>query len=318
MDLNDAAHFARVVELGSFTKAAAALGLPKSSVSRSVARLEGDLGVRLLQRTTRRLGLTDAGQAFFERVRGAISGLDEAASAVQELGGEPRGVVRLTAPPDAYTIGLPEALAEFHEKYPQIHVELGLTSRTVDMVAEGFDIAVRGGRLADSTLIARKIGTSDARLFASPRYLERRGAPKTLADLATHDAVMYRAKNGRITWHLTGPDGDVSVEVKGPMSADEMSFVARAAAAGLGVALLPITVAHRFYDDGELLPVLTDYRVTGAVLSVVLPSTIYLPARVALLRDHLVAHLTRVHADMERSCARAKKLPRKGKTGSDG
>src|SRR5262245_30985037 len=124
MDYNDVALFSRVVERGSFTAAATALGLPKSSVSRSVARLEQDLGVRLLQRTTRRLHLTDAGQSFFERVRGAVSGLDEAANTVQKFGNQPRGLVRLTAPGDADTFGLAEALAVFMRRYPGISIEM--------------------------------------------------------------------------------------------------------------------------------------------------------------------------------------------------
>src|SRR5260221_3173738 len=140
MDYNDVPLFVRVVDAGSFTAVAALLGVQKSSVSRGIARLERDLGVRLLQRTTRKLALTDAGQAFYERVRAAVTGVDAAASAVRELGGEPRGAVRVTAPPDASTFSIAEAIARFVKRYPAIHVELSLTSRVVDLVAEGFDL----------------------------------------------------------------------------------------------------------------------------------------------------------------------------------
>lgn len=302
MDFNDVPMFVRVVEAGSFTAAAAALGREKSSVSRSVARLEEELGVRLLQRTTRRLGLTDAGHAFFERVRGAVIGLEEAASAVQELGGDPRGTVRITTPSGSDTLGIAEALAEFVQRYPKIHVELTLTGRMVDLVAEGFDLALRAGRLTDSTLVARRVGSSDMALFASPLYLKRRGRPKALSDLAEHECVLFRARGGRATFSLSGPNGDESVEVTGAINADDLDFVARAAVAGAGVALLPILAAGGFATLGKLEQILSEYRLAGAALHIVLPSSAFVPARVALLRDFLFEHLTRVMAEANRQC----------------
>src|SRR5262249_35707706 len=147
MDFNDVPLFVRVVDLGSFTAAAEALGREKSSVSRAISRLEDDLGVRLLQRTTRKLALTDAGQACYERVRVSVASLADAADAVRELGSEPRGLIRLTAPSDAASFGLADVLAQFAVAYPGIRVEVALTSRHVDLVAEGFDMALRAGRL---------------------------------------------------------------------------------------------------------------------------------------------------------------------------
>lgn len=302
MDFNDIPVFVRVVEAGSFTEAARVLGREKSSVSRSVSRLEEDLGVRLLQRTTRKLALTDAGQAFFDRVRGALSGVEEAASTIQELGGEPRGIVRMTAPADGDELGLAEIIAAFHTKYPEVHVELTLTSRHVDLVAEGFDLALRAGKLADSTLIVRKIGNSDVAAFAAPSYLERRGRPGTLADLTRHECLLYRARNGRALWSLAGPNGAESVEVTGPMSADNLHFVTRACAAGLGVALLPIAMAGRFVGGGALEHILPAYRFTGGIFAAVLPSSTFVPTRVALLRDFLVDHLTRSMAASQARC----------------
>src|SRR6476646_4336890 len=178
MDYNDLALFTRVVERGSFSDAARAAGLPKSSVTRSIARLEKELGVRLIQRTTRQRGVTDAGRELYERVRGAVVALEEAAQAVREHGREPRGIVRVTAPGDAAMLGVPEALAKLSARYPSIHVEMVLTSRVLDLVADGIDLAIRAGRLADSSLVARKVGSTNAGLFASPDYLERRGRPK--------------------------------------------------------------------------------------------------------------------------------------------
>jgi DNA-binding transcriptional LysR family regulator len=305
MDYNDIPLFVRVVEAHSFTAAAEALGREKSSVSRAVARLESDLGVRLLQRTTRKLALTDAGQAFYERVRTTVSGVDEAASAVRELGGEPRGVIRATAPPDSHIFGLGEALADFVERYPQIHIDLSLSARHVDLVADGFDIAVRAGRLTDSSLVARRIGSTDLAMFASPKYLERRGRPKTIADLASHDMLFVRQR-GQATWTLTGPDGrPVTVELHGKLTGDDMSFLTRAAAGGAGIALIPAIHARGPAERGELVLVLPDYRVEGGALHVVLPSSSFVPARVALLRDFLVERLGRILRASQEGCASA-------------
>jgi DNA-binding transcriptional LysR family regulator len=305
MDYNDVPLFVRVVELGSFTAAAEALGREKSSVSRAITRLEGDLGVRLLQRTTRKLALTDAGQAFYERVRVSMSTLDDAANAVRELGSEPRGNIRVAAPPDASAFGLPEVVAEFLGKHAGIRVEIALGARHVDLVAEGFDMALRAGRLGDSSLIARRIGGADLALFASPAYLERRGRPKRLADLTKHDLILLRGRSQKDTLTLTGPGGDESVEVTARLTADDMSFLSRAAASGAGIALIPAMVARGSAHLKELEVVLPSYRVGGGALHIVLPSHAFVPARVALLRDFLVEKLAANFARVERECSSA-------------
>jgi DNA-binding transcriptional LysR family regulator len=274
-------------------------------VSRSVARLEDDLGVRLLQRTTRRLSLTDAGQSFFERVRGAANEVEEAAAAVAELGAEPRGIVRMTAPSGAHSLS--QALALFTEKYPKIHVELSLASRAVDLVAEGFDLAIRAGRLEDSTLVARRISAADIALFAAPRYLADRGRPAALVDLTEHDCLLFKARGGRSKWTLTGPHGEESVEVRGKVSADEMEFVADLSAEGLGVALLPIVLVGEYVQDGRLEHVLAEYRMTGGSVSAVLPSSAFVPSRVALLRDFLVDFLRREYDRWNDQCTAHRK-----------
>jgi DNA-binding transcriptional LysR family regulator len=305
MDYNDIPLFVHVVEAGGFTAAARALGREKSAVSRSVARLEEDLGVRLLQRTTRKLSLTEAGQAFFDRVRGAVAGVDEAASTVRELGTEPRGVVRLSAPSDAHTFGLAQTIARFVEKYPTIHVELTLTNRTVDLVAEGFDLAIRAGKLGDSTLIVRRMGSSTMHLFASPAYVKKQGAPETLAELARHSCVLFRAHGGSASWTLTGPNGEETVEVHGGISADEMAFVASAVIAGAGVGRLPIELARAFMDRGDLEVVLHEYRVTGASINIVMPTAAFVPTRVTLLRDHLIKEIEQYLATANLACRKA-------------
>lgn len=308
MDYNRVALFVRVVDAGSFTGAADAVGLPKSSVSRSVSRLESDLGVRLLHRTTRRLALTDAGQVYYDSVRAAVAGIDDADAAAREHGAEPSGSLRLTAPPDLAD-DLGAMLAAFARKYPRIQIELALTSRMVDLVAEGFDIAVRAGRLADSTLIARRIGDSRLVLFAAPSYLRRRGRPRAPADLADHDWVLYRAHAGRAIVRMRAPDGtESSIEVTGALNADALEFCQAAAVAGAGLALLPAEQVVDSVQAGQLEPLLTDWSFGGGALHVVIPSASHVPARVALLRDHLVAGLTRF---LDKSLARCTAPPRR-------
>jgi DNA-binding transcriptional LysR family regulator len=292
VDLNRIATFVRVVEAGSFTAAAAALGLPKSSVSRNVARLEDDLGVRLLQRTTRKLQLTEAGRLYFEHVNAALGGLDEASRAVTELSREPHGTVRVTAPPDLATSYLADVFARFQRRHPRIRVDLNLSSRVVDLVGEGYDLAIRAGRLTDSSLVGRKIGDSELGLFASPDYLARRGTPVHPADLAAHDCVIYRVGGAPGPWRLTGPDDEQIVAVSGPFVSDDIGFLRHVVATGLGIGLLPtfrLPEPNAAHD--ALVRVLPDYAVRGSALHVLWPSARYVPVRVALLRDFLVAEL---------------------------
>lgn len=297
MDLNHVATFVRVVELESFTAAAQQLGLPKSSVSRTVSRLEEDLGVRLLQRTTRKLHLTDAGHAYFERAKEALRGLEEAASAATDSSTVPRGIVRMTAPNDLGVLSVADILTRFSQKYPLVHIELVLSSRFVDLVAEGFDLALRAGKLVDSSLVARKIGSDSLALFAAPSYLKEHGRPKQLAELAAHRCVLFRAKNGKAEWHLHGPGGPESVTVRGPVSVDEMAFATQAVAAGMGIGLLPVAgtrlgVVGR--SAAALVRVLPEYSGGGAGLHVVTPSVRFQSAAVTALRDFLIEELVRV------------------------
>jgi DNA-binding transcriptional LysR family regulator len=286
VDYNDLALFTRVVERGSFTAAAQAVGLPKSSVTRSIARLEKALGVRLIQRTTRQRGVTDAGRELYERVRGAVGALEEATEAVREHGREPQGVVRVSCMPDADLMGLPEMIATLRQKLPSIHVELSLTSRVVDLVAEGVDLAIRAGRLGDSSLIAKKVGTASSGLWASKSYLKKRGRPKQLAELASHDCVLFRGKSGRTRWTFQ----DDHIDIEGVLSVDDYGFLAHALEAGLGIGPLPIFTATRT----SLERVLPELELPGAPLNVVMPSASYVPARVTAVRDHLVAHLQKL------------------------
>jgi len=313
MDYNDVPAFLRVVETLSFPRAAELLGTQKSSISRSIKRLESELGVRLLQRTTRRLALTDAGQAFYERAHGAYRGLDDAAATVRDLGKRPSGPIRMAVPTDASVFGLAEGVASFVQKYPAVQVEVALSGRTVDLVSEGFDLALRVGDLADLSLVAKRIGSTDMALFAAPSYLERRGRPKSIAELAQHECVLFRGQKGRAQWVLHGPDGaSHKLEVKGSVSADQLSFVLHACEAGAGVALMPPMLLAEAARRSSIVEVLPDYMAKGRPLHLVLPTAAFVPRRVALLRDHLAEHLNRVSMEVKRQCTEHRRTGRPG------
>lgn len=306
-DYNRVALFVRVVKTGSFTAAAAEVGLPKSSVSRSVSALESDLGVRLLQRTTRKLALTEAGQGYYDAVSGSVSAMDEAEAAARERGAAPTGTVRITAAPDFSALA--PVLAQFLRKYPGIRLDVMLTSRMVDLVTEGVDIAIRAGRLPDSSLVARRVGGSELVLMASPAYLRRRGRPKSIDDLAAHDWVLYRAPGRRAAVKLHGPGGERTIEVEGVLTADDMAFCRAAAEAGTGIALLPIQGVVDAAGAGRLERVLPGWTYGNASVYVVMPSGRYVPARVALVRDFLVEQIGRELARVEDLCARGRNTP---------
>lgn len=281
MDMNRAVIFVRVVDHGGFTAAARVLGLPKSSVSRSVSLLEDELGVRLLTRTTRAVRVTEAGSAFYERASRGIAGVEEAAAAVADMQGAIRGLIRITAPVDLGISLLGPALARFATLYPEVRVEVMLSGRVVDLVDEGFDLAVRAGALRDTSLVARRLPSLDFTLRASADYLSRRGAPKSLADLAKHDCVVFRPVRGGTTWTLNGPEGVERVDVTSRIASDDLLFVGGAVASGMGIGLLPEFLAR------DLPRVLPKHSLEGSPLHLVYPSARYMPQRVAVLRDHL-------------------------------
>jgi len=302
MDLNHVSAFVRVVQDGSFTAAARALGLPKSSVSRSIAQLEQDLGVRLLHRTTRKLHLTDAGTAFHNRVARALADIDEATAAAADLQRELRGSIRVTVPVDLGVWAVASIVARFVRKHPSVHVEVRLSSRIVDLIAENFDLAVRAGPVRDESLIARRAGALDFGLFASSRYVARRGAPKTLAELEQHDCAILRTDAGAMAWKLTSTTGEEhTVPVRGSISADDISFLKKAVLAGGGIALLPLFLVPREEQSGKLVRVLPDWRFTGSMLHVVYPSARYVPQRVVAFRDYLVRELGKIGSRCEQA-----------------
>ncbi len=290
MDLNRATTYVRVVESGGFTRAAETLGLPPSSVSRSVQRLEEELGVTLLERTTRKVALTDAGRAYFERARDALAGLAEANALAIDAAHETQGLVRFAVPHD-FASKLGGVIPAFQRLYPRIRVELSLSASGGELVGDVVDLAVAFGKLPDSSLVARRLGNSIHRLYAAPSYLAERGRPTNAAELAEHDGILQRAIAGEGRWHLSGPGGDLQIDIRGRLVADHVQMVVDATVGGIGIALLPTFYADPLVALGTLERVMPEYS-NEAPMHVITHASRHLPRRVALLRDFLVDSLT--------------------------
>jgi DNA-binding transcriptional LysR family regulator len=285
--LHDIAVFTKVADAGSFTAAARALDMPKSTVSRRVANLEEALGVRLLHRTTRKVRLTDDGRAYAERCRRAIADLDEAERLLTARRAEPRGTLRVTAPVDFGEQYLGPIVAEYLRRHEDVRVEVELTPRVVDLVEEGFDVAIRLGALPPSALIARRLRGGGAHLYASPRYLARRGAPRTVDDLARHDCIAFR-RGGRTSWTLQGPSGERTIERPARLVVNHLPLAREAAVAGLGIAVLPGYLGEDAVRAGRLRRVLSRWATADTPVHAVYPSARQLSAKVRAFLDLLV------------------------------
>ena len=273
LDLNDIMIFARVIEAGSFTAAARLLGMPKTTVSRRIAALERELGLRLLQRTTRSLSPTDAGRLYYEESSQALRTIEGANLRLAEARAEPAGTIRISAPVGFGGHFLQDAIFDLLTTYPKSRVELRLTDDRLNLVENGIDLAFRTGILEDSTLIARKLGSTHRILCASPDYLARRGVPVASADLARHHCIIAGPSIGNAHWVLDGPRGQETVAVSGRFAANEMQAVVAAAIAGYGIAQLPYQVAETSVRDGRLRRVLGDYTTPVGGLYAVYPSS---------------------------------------------
>jgi len=280
LDLNDIMIFARVIEAGSFTAAARLLGMPKTTVSRRIAALERELGVRLLQRTTRSLNLTDAGRLYYEESSQALRAIEGANLRLAEARAEPSGTIRVSAPVGFGGFFLQDTIVEFLATYPKTRVELRLTDDRLNLIENGIDLAFRTGILEDSTLITRKLGATHRILCAAPEYLARCGAPDAPDDLARHDCVIAGPSAAHAQWVLEGPHGQETVTISGRFAANEMQAVMAATVAGYGIAQLPRGVADAYIEDGRLRRVLDSYKTPAGGLHVVYPSSQHVPPMV--------------------------------------
>lgn len=293
LDLNDVALFVQVVRFGSFAEASRRLGVPPNTLSRRIAQLETHLGTRLMQRSTRKLSLTSAGQDFHERCASAVDGLVDAGQVLVASQQAPNGLVRVAAPADFFDFFLMEWLAEFLDAYPLVRVEFVLKDARSDLIAERIDVAIRGGILEDSSLFARKaLDASMDRLVASPAYIKARGEPQTLQDLFDHDCLVFAHPTGRATWRLSGPEGaDVEIQVAGRLSGNTAQVLRKAALAGLGIALLPSSMTSREIRAGLLVPVLEQFHRQGHGVHLVYASRRHLPTAVSAFIDMVIDKL---------------------------
>jgi DNA-binding transcriptional LysR family regulator len=290
LDLNDVAMFVRVIEHAGFAKASRVLGVPTSTVSRAVSRLEQAAGARLVHRNTRNVSATSEGQSFYREVAPLVVALRQAARGVEDHTPEARGTLRISAPNDLGATFVAGLVSAFSERYPRVTLHVELSVRNVDLVREGFDVALRASdKLSDSSLVARKAGELEAELYAAPSYIAAFGAPADVASLAEHRCVLFRPERGGTIWRLDGPEGLIEQAVRGPIGGDDYLFVRAVALWGAGVALLPRMVAADDVAAGRLVRVLPRHAARGAALYVVYAGTRTLPAKVAAFRDFVLS-----------------------------
>lgn len=289
--LDDLTVLVEVVDSGSLSAAAQRLGLSPSAVSRRLDQMENRLGTRLLARTTRRIALTDAGAGFCLRARAILAALDEAEQSLTEMNEEPRGTLRITMPVMFGQMRVAPLLPAYQRRYPRVTLEASLTDRTVRLVDEGFDLAIRTGRLADSSLIARRLRPMRRCVVASPDYLERRGIPRSTADLARHDCLTQPAGSGRPDWEFLVDGRRETLRPSGAFQADNLWLLRHAAVGGLGLARLADFIVEDDLRAGRLVPVLTELEVTDEAIHAVYPATRHVSPKIRTFIEHLLAGL---------------------------
>ncbi len=287
--------FVQVVQAGSFAEAARRLTMPPTTLSRQVAQLEDALQARLLQRTTRKLTLTDAGRTLFDQCAAQIEALENAASQLAGKNQTPRGSVRVAAPAGFLDFFEIEWVAEFLAAYPGVQLEFVLSDAMADFIGEGIDVAFRGSsELPDSSLVARKVASGYLALAASPAYLAARGTPRVAEDLAAHDCIRAVGQAGPTTWRLNGPDGPVQIAVTGRFSANSGPAQKKAAIGSLGICLLPMGTLQASIRSGELVEVLPGVASSVGNLYVVYPSRRHVPRAVTAFVEMTAQRLAAV------------------------
>jgi DNA-binding transcriptional LysR family regulator len=281
--------FIAVVDAGSFTAAADRLGSAKSAISRRVSALEERLGVQLLHRTTRVLNLTETGRSFYDHGTRILADVEEAEAAAQQEHGELRGTLRIALPLSFGVRHMCGPIATFSKQHPKVRFDLDLNDRRVDLIEDNFDVALRIGRLTDSSLIARRLFDVRAVVCGSPHYLSVHGEPKTPADLVNHQCLVYSNLIDPDKWEYEGRDGNRNtVKVNSVMSASSGDFLSNAAAHGMGLVIQPTFIASAAIRSGKLTPVLTDYTWPISPAYAVYPPTRHLSYRVRAFIDFLV------------------------------
>jgi DNA-binding transcriptional LysR family regulator len=288
MDLDDIAVFVKVVQAGSFSKAARLLGMPNTTVSAKVARLEKRLGVTLIQRTTRKLHITPAGQAYFARCMRGLVEIETAEAEISSATAEPRGLLRITVTGGVAHSLLPPIAVEYVRKYPRLKIEVIVANRVVDLVGEGVDLAIRAAELRDSTLVARRFLSFAVDLWATPGYLAQRGTPRTPDDLHGHDCLVF-SPLARPGLRLSDGRQKAELPANGRIGVDDMETLRAFVLQGAGIGTLPDFLCRAYSRDGTLVRVLPRWTWTKGALSFVYPSQPFVPAKVRAFIDLALA-----------------------------
>jgi DNA-binding transcriptional LysR family regulator len=285
--LNSMRQFVEVVKVMSFSAAADTLGLSRAQISKSVMQLEAHLGSRLLNRTTRRISLTDEGRVYYERCLTILDDIDELEASTGEQNRVPKGRLLIAAPTSFGILHLQPALVAFQEAFPDVQVSLSLSDRFIDVVKEGFDVVIRIAELGDSSLIARKLAPCKRVFCASPGYLAQYGVPQRPQDLTDHQCLVFSNELKPDSWRIYGPQGIETINVTGPICADNGDILKAYAIQGMGVTLLPSFTISEELKRGNLVPVLNGYGPPDISVYAVFPSRRFLSAKVRSFIDHL-------------------------------
>lgn len=280
--------FVAVAETNSFTGAANKLKTSVAQISRRVSALEERLAVKLLHRTTRKVSLTEAGQLYYQQCKHLVEGLELAELAVTQMQAEPKGLLKVTAPVTYGEMNLAPLLHRFIEKYPQVNLELNLTNQKLDLIEQGVDVAIRLGRLQDSSLIVKRLSSRQLYVCASPAYLDRSGEPHTLSELSHHQCLVGTADY----WHFKEQKREKSLRVSGRIKCNSGFALVDAAKRGLGLVQLPDYYVQEALDNGELVEVLTDYRDDREGIWALYPQNRNLSPKVRLLIDFLAENMS--------------------------
>lgn len=298
INLNDLAILQEVIRAGGFSAAARKLNQPKASISRAVQRLENDLAIRLIQRTTRSLRLTEAGELLFQQTTTSLQQIEDMLCRIKNMHEQPEGNLKITMPIEFGMFFMGSLIADFMQLYPQVYVQMDLSSRLVNLIEEGFDVALRmgAGTLQDSSLVAKKVGELPLKFYASPYYLGKHGRPDTLPALSHHENILFRhthQQTVQATCHSRkkGMNTCTEIQLHGKLSVDHYSVMKDAAAAGAGIALMPPFMCHAEVLAGQLVNILEQYYVDTDQLFLVYPTRKHQPAAVKALIDFLTQRL---------------------------
>ena len=282
--------FVAVVDTGGFTAAAKILPISRPGVSKHLSELETSLGGRLLHRTTRRISLTQAGKAYYEKCKQILEAVEEAEALVTGISGSPKGVLRINAPMSFGNKWIGPALSSFQKKYPDIEIDITLSDRQIDIVEEGYDATIRITRPSDSSLVARKVSPCRFLLAAAPQYLSFFGTPETIEDLKHHNCLLYRYRPNHNLWSFHRDQQEITVKVSGSLITNNGELLYSAGISGIGVVMLPTCILFKAVQHGELIPLLTDYSIQQASIYVVYPTNRLLSEKVRIFSEFMIKY----------------------------